>query len=230
MEITRREFLGYTAGAISVVGLPLPESTPTATRLRKLDKWQVLGTTGRPSIPESALGYHAALPQERQRVDPWERPSVPSCSLLIYPSLLVINQKDAAFLTRCMNRGATVVIESGAGFMKHFAFRRHRRQLRERLQIPVTAPVDLWSNGSRPSTPYVEYTWPQRARIRDFSRVVPPAEQPGEIIAWAGELPVAFKRRVGAGTLIYLGSPVGPALWAGDVEAKRWLHAVALTA
>jgi len=231
MDITRREFLGYTAGgAISVMGLPLPESTPTATRLRKLDKWRVLGTTRRPSIPESALGYHAAIPVERQRFEPWEKSAVSSCSLLIYPSLLVINQTEAAFLTRCMNSGATVVIESGAGFMKHFAFRRHRRQLRERLQIPVAAPVDLWSHGSRPSTPYVEYTWPRRATIRDFSRVVPPAEQPGEIIAWAGELPVAFKRRVGAGTLIYLGSPVGPALWAGDLEAKRWLHAVALTA
>ena len=228
MDITRREFLGYTAGgAISVMGLPLPESTPTATRLRKLDKWRVLGTTRRPSIPESALGYHAAIPVERQRFEPWEKSAVSSCSLLIYPSLLVINQTKAAVLTRCMNGGATVVIESGAGFMKHFAFRWHRRELRERLQIPVAAPVDLWSHGSRPSTPYVEYTWPRRARIRDFSRVVPPAEQPGEIIAWAGELPVAFKRRVGAGTLIYLGSPLGPALWAGDVDARRWLHAVA---
>ena len=165
MDITRREFLGYTAGAISVVGLPPPKSTPTATRLRKFDKWRVLGTTGRPSIPESALGYHAAIPLERQRFEPWERSGVSSCSLLIYPSLLVINQTEAAFLTRCMNRGATVVIESGAGFMKHFAFRRHRSQLRERLQIPVAAPVDLWSHGSGPSTPYVEYTWPRRARM-----------------------------------------------------------------
>jgi len=231
VDITRREFLGYTAGGtISVMGLPLPESTPTANRLRKLDKWRLFGTTGRPSIPESALGYHAAIPVERQRFEPWERTAVSSCSLLIYPSLLVINQTQAAFLTRCMNSGATVVIESGAGFMKHFAFRRHRRQLRERLQIRVGGPVDLWSPGSSRRTPYVEYTWPRCARIRDFSRVVPPSEQPGEIIAWAGELPVAFKRRVGAGTLIYLGSPVGPALWAGDLEAKRWLHAVALTA
>jgi hypothetical protein len=230
MDITRREFLGYTAGAISVVGLPLPESIPTATRLRKFDKWRVLGTTGRPSIPESALGYHAAIPAERQRFEPWERSVVSSSSLLIYPSLLVINQTEAAFLTRCLNRGATVVIESGAGFTKHFAFRRHRRQLRERLEILVGGPVDLWSPGSSRRTPYVEYTWPRRVRIRDFSRVVPPGEQPGEIIAWAGELPVAFKRRVGAGTLIYLGSPVGPALWAGDLEAKRWLHAVALAA
>ena len=96
MDITRREFLGYTAGAISVVGLRLPESTPTANRLRKFDKWRVLDTTGRPSIPESALGYHAAIPVERQRFEPWERSVVCSCSLLIYPSLLVINQIEAA--------------------------------------------------------------------------------------------------------------------------------------
>ena len=93
MDITRREFLGYTAGGtISVMGLPLPESTPTANRLRKLDKWRLFGTTGRPSIPESALGYHAAIPVERQRFEPWERTAVSSCSLLIYPSLPVINQ------------------------------------------------------------------------------------------------------------------------------------------
>jgi hypothetical protein len=66
--------------------------------------------------------------------------------------------------------------------------------------------------------------------MRDFSRVVPPGDQPGEIIAWAGDLPVALRRRVDAGTLIYLGSPLGPALWAGDVQARRWLYTVALAA
>jgi len=128
-----------------------------------------------------------------------------------------------------MNGGATVVIESGAGFMKHFAFRWHRRELRERLQIPVAAPVDLWSHGR--GRAHLRRVHLAAARQNSgFQSRRPAAEQPGEIIAWAGELPVAFKRRVGAGTLIYLGSPVGPALWAGDLEAKRWLHAVALTA
>ena len=129
MDITRREFLGYTAGAITVMGLPVPASTPGATRLPTLNECCVFGTSGRPWIPESALGYHAALPVERQSYD---------CSLLIYPSLLVINQTDAAFLTKCMNRGATVVIESGAGFMEHFAFRRHRRQLRTSCLWPIS--------------------------------------------------------------------------------------------
>ena len=55
----------------------------------------------------------------------------------------------------------------------------------------------------------------------------PADQQPGEIIAWAGDLAVAFRRRVEKGTLIYLGSPVGPALWTRDPDARRWLYAVA---
>jgi len=30
----------------------------------------------------------------------------------------------------------------------------------------------------------------------------------------------------GRGNLIVLGSPLGPALWAGDIEARQWLRAV----
>jgi hypothetical protein len=36
-------------------------------------------------------------------------------------------------------------------------------------------------------------------------------------------VPVALMRRVGRGTLLFLGSPLGPALWADDAEARRLL-------
>jgi hypothetical protein len=62
-----------------------------------------------------------------------------------------------------------------------------------------------------------------RASVRDYSRVVPLADQPGEVIGWAGGIAVALKRRVGMGTLVYLGSPLGPALWADDQQARRLL-------
>jgi hypothetical protein len=79
--------------------------------------------------------------------------------------------------------------------------------------------------------PYIAYSWPASAQIRDFSRVVPlgrRSEGAGEIIARVDGLPVALKRRLGRGDLIFLGSPLGPALWAGDAEARRWFGDVAL--
>jgi hypothetical protein len=229
MDISRREFLASTGGAVAVLGLRLP-STSSTPPVEKLDKWRVIGSSRQSPLPESLRGYSSALPKQRQRLDPSERTPLARCAVVIVPALVLLDDFFADSLTRCMQRGATVIIESGAGFASHWIFRQHRRRLREGLQIPVAAPVDLWSEGSSPRTPYVEYSWPRRATIRDFSRVVPPGEQPGEVIAWAGNLPVALKRRVGAGTLIYLGSPVGPALWAGDAEARRWLYAVALAA
>ena len=36
-------------------------------------------------------------------------------------------------------------------------------------------------------------------------------------------LPVALKRPSGRGRLMFLASPLGPALWAGDSEARGWL-------
>ena len=86
-----------------------------------------------------------------------------------------------------------------------------------------TSDADIrWSRGQN-RVPYVDFIWPHPAKIRDFSRVVPLGSHPGETIAWADGLRVAFKQRIERGTLIYLGSPLGPALWAGDVAARRWL-------
>src|SRR5437764_965136 len=66
----------------------------------------------------------------------------------------------------------------------------------------------------------------QRWRWRSVScaRTGPVGRQAGEVIAWVDGVPVALKRRGGrGGTLIFLGSPLGPALWAGDAQARRWL-------
>src|SRR2546429_268865 len=98
--------------------------------------------------------------------------------------------------------------------------------LRDQLGVHIEAPVRLWSSRGASGVPYVDYSWPASATIRDFSRVVPlerQSEGAGEIIAWVDDLPVALRRRYGRGDLIFLGSPLGPALWAGDAEARRWL-------
>lgn len=215
MDLSRREFLGYTAGAIGAVGLPLPHAARTEPPLPISVDNESYGS-------ESWRGYIAALPRELSPLD--------RCSLLIVPRLMRLSPFRARQMIAVLARGGTVVIESGAGFADAATFRHHARALREGLQLQVAAPVDRWADQSTPRTPYIEFTWPRRASIRDFSRFVPPAEQPGEIIAWARDVPVALKRPVASGTLIYLGSPVGPSLWTGDAEARRWVYAVALAA
>jgi hypothetical protein len=118
--------------------------------------------------------------------------------------------------------------------------------LHRSFDLAVEPPVDLWSGKSgddrlfahrtrphprknmdgRESIPYVNYTWPRETRVRDFSRVIPVSAKGGDVIGRVGPLPVALKRRWANGTLIFLGSPLGPGLRAGDPEARSWLRLV----
>ena len=213
MDLSRREFLSCAAAAMSH-RLPIPSRVAHAVR----PVGCILPVAGQCSLPESISGFHAALDTEPRAV---------AGHLVVVPALLELPLDFARGIVSWLRHGATVIVESGAGFTGQLSFRRHRRSLRDGLQLAVHTPVRLWSE-QRPfrRTPYVDYTWPHPAKIRDFSRVVPLEDQPGEIIARADGLPVALKRRTGPGTLIYLGSPLGPALWAGDVAGKRWLLSI----
>jgi len=63
-------------------------------------------------------------------------------------------------------------------------------------------------------------------KIREFAPVrLAPA--PGdEIIATFAGQPVGLRRRVGHGTLITLGSPLGPVFLTGDPDARLWLDGI----
>lgn len=142
---------------------------------------------------------------------------------LIVPAAGEIPPAAVRAITACLAAGGLVMLESGAGFASERDRSRHRTVLREALGVHVESPVDVWPHRS---IPYVDFTWPVAAKVRDFSRVVPLASGAREIIARVNGLPVALRRRSGRGTLIVLGSPLGPALWAGDAAALQWLRAV----
>ena len=207
MDLSRREFLTCTAGAM-LVQLPFPR--PATLEQPRLAR--IIQINRQCSIPESVAGYHSALAGRSLS------------HVVIYPAILQMPLSHAQTIRSWLTFGATVVVESGAGFAADLRFRQHRRSLRAGLDVDVSAPVDLRIPhcGAR-RAPYIDYTWPYPAKVRDFSRVVPLGDQPGEIIAWADGLPVALRRQVGRGTLIVLGSPLGPALWAGDMQARSWL-------
>ncbi len=201
MVMSRRQFLGCAAGAITIA-LPTegsPGNEPSVVT--------VLDLKQHCSLRESIAGYELASAGVVSR-----RP------VLIVPAALALPAVATYQIAKCLRGGGTVLLESGAGFVGESGFRIHRDALRGQLQIRVAA-ARFKSRG----VPYVDYAWPYPTKIRDFSRVVPVGDQPGEVIARVDGLPVALKRQVGAGTLIFLGSPLGPALWAGDTEARQWL-------
>ena len=223
----RRQFLGCAAGTVAMGLWRLGRSPVRADASLTC---VLLDLQRHGGLVESLSGYEAALTAAGVR---WMRAGAQSVSpspsssrraVLIVPGALEIPLPAVQAILSSLHAGASVILESGAGFAAGRDFAAHQVVLREQLQLRVEAPVPLWSAPARSrGIPYVDYTWPSPARIRDFSRVVPLGRQAGEIIARVDGLPVALKRQSGRGALIFLGSPLGPALWAGDGEARRWL-------
>ena len=227
MAVSRRGFLGYAAGA-SAAGLAgaaglgslfVKSSGPLAGCL--------LADSGRYCpLPESAAGYATALSaagieHERQSFD-----SLGPARAIVLPAAGRMEQAQLASIRDHLERGSTVLFESGAGYLNSGEFNTHRRLIKSVFGLSLHAPIRLWDSAdSSRQSPYVDYRWPFAAKIRDFSRIVPVDSRDGEAIAWFNDLPVAVRRRVGKGTLVFLGSPMGPHLLHGDREAGNWLKA-----
>jgi hypothetical protein len=147
-------------------------------------------------------------------------------SVLIVPAALAIVGAAARRIVMHVEDGGMLILESGATFAAAGSpeFLGHRDALRELFGLDIEPARALVRT---PRIPYVHFRWPSPALVRDFSAIVPvePCDD-DEGIARVGETTVALARRRGRGTLIFLGSPMGPALWAGDTEARRWLREV----
>lgn len=150
-----------------------------------------------------------------------------------------------------LEQGATVLWESGAAFLEPREFTEQQALASQYFDISIQRPIDVWSqatsvksDSSRKDSaekspiarkiraigheqiPYVTYRWPDEAHLRDFSRLIPVSAPVGQAIAHWRDIPVAWMKPAGAGTLIFLGSPLGPALRTGDTEANRLLHSM----
>jgi hypothetical protein len=227
MRINRRDFLAC-AGAVAMgPGLdPWPAGRVFPTGLTGPVR-VLLDLSEQGGLGESIAGYETALSSMGEgfvRVGPG---SLRRCEVVILPAATKLRAETLAAIALRLEAGAVAMLESGAAFGTASEFAAQRAMLRDHLGVHIEAPVDLWAGRPAPrAVPYIDYTWPQPATVRDFSRVVPlgAPTQPGELIASVEGRPVALRRRCGRGTLLFLGSPLGPALWAGDAQARRWLQ------
>src|SRR6266704_525655 len=154
MSITRRRFLGYTAGVVTaglrgLPGLPLdPTSRP----------YVLLDLNERGCFRESVSGYESALTSagaQWMRADArWMSPS--RCAVLIVPAALEIPPPAVRAIVSCLQAGASVILESGGGFAADRDYRAHRVALRDYLQLQIEAPVNLWPDNSSLRIPYVD--------------------------------------------------------------------------
>lgn len=245
MRVSRRNFLSVTGTVATLfpfrpVGLHTLDCPPEFdVDCALLD----LGTQC--SLRESLQGYQAALGGRHEKLSPAGIFSLGRCRIAIVPGFGILDAVLASALWDLLQSGTTLLLECGGGFLNHSEFASHQRMLHRYFDITIGRPVDLWSGSvdhaprkPRPvrhprngqdnpqSVPYVHYRWPSETEVRDFSLAIPVSAPTGNVIGNIGELPVAWKIRIGKGTLIFLGSPIGPALLAGDSHAHAWLHSV----
>ncbi len=246
MKISRRDFVGsVTSAAATLCSFPPVWLDTLGSRQKRALKCALLDLNSHCVLRESLQGYQAALAGEHDLFEA-KLDSRYRYGIAIVPGLGVMEPSVASSLVGLLEAGTNLVLESGAGFLSPSEFTSHQKMLSRYFDIAIDPPVDLRlaksTDGSffprRPGrnpgkklegqrfVPYVNYSWPHETRVRDFSRVVPLSLGTRDVIGTVGTLPVALKRRVGKGTLIFLGSPMGPALRAGDPEARSWLRLV----
>jgi hypothetical protein len=179
-------------------------------------------------LRESLSGYQSALIGEHPFLAAAGLDAERDWRVAIVPGLGPMDSVTAQTLSDLVYEGALIILESAGGFMSPTEFRGHQKVLGRYFGVEVAQPVELWKADAsgHARIPYVNYDWPRLAMVRDFSRVVPVSPGSGEVIGTVGDLPVAVKKRVGQGTLIFLGSPLGPLLQAGDAEARSWLQSI----
>jgi hypothetical protein len=221
VRLSRRTFLAVSGSAVvatSWAGVTPPDAEAVIVEP---------ASTG--PMPESGVGYARAAAAlglvSRRRPYGDNGGRLPQGGLVIAPEATRVTPAMARRFVEAAWGGAQVVIETAGAFADAAATARH--DLSAGFGIRAGAPVRLWPAAGRRRVPYVDFTWPMVAKIRDFSRVVPLSAPGWRVAATVDGMPVALARRVGRGTLTVLGSPVGPALAYDDREALAWLSSLA---
>jgi len=224
MKLSRREFVGGSAACASGFCVPGVAGVALAGAPTEAD-CIVFDLGANCVLPESLQGYREALNAEvvvaALDARRWQHRS----GLVIVPGAGIVNATEASVLLELLDGGTTVLLESGGAFLDPKEMTAQQQMLRTFFDLSVLEPVELWSDHQ--CAPYVQYHWPREIMVRDFSRAIPVVAPGAETIGRLDGLQVAIKKLFGNGLLIFLGSPLGPALRAGDREARAWLQALA---
>jgi hypothetical protein len=154
---------------------------------------------------ESAKGFQLLLTRNRAAFD---------AKVIIVPGARQLSRETGLELLQKVTSGGWLILESGLPFMLREEAMGQIRVLRDVFGLRVQAPL---ANGGA----YIEYAWPLRRLVRDFSMFTPVECSADEKIAEFAGVAVCAKRRIGKGGVIFLGSMLGPGLLAEEREAHE---------
>jgi hypothetical protein len=240
VKVSRREFVstaGCAAAAASLCAIPSFEFAASDPAGRSVASCALLDLEANCALPESLAGMRAALGATHRRFT--EIALKGAGPIVVVPAAGTVRAETFGVVAELVERGTIVLWESGAAFLNSDDFARQQALIVDHFGIAMERPIDVWSQsalrrantgaknesarGARATghaqVPYVAYHWPREVHVRDFSRVIPVSAANGRAIGLWREIPVAWRKQIGAGTLIFVGSPVGPALLAGDSDA-----------
>ena len=205
---TRREFL--TGLAIASLAARLPAANRAAPR--RAEVWLEDHCLSQ----ESALGFRRLLKRDTVSNGSTQS-SIASSSLIIVPGIRRMSPARGNDLLQRMHDGTWVVLESGVGFSS-MAEAKHQADLFKRIFGLKLLPAVKVAQCPAVAT-YVEYTKPVCRLARTFEAITPIDCEPTEVIARFGRHSVCARKRVGRGGLVFLGSMLGPGLFAEEREA-----------
>ncbi len=205
---TRREFL--TGLALAPLAARLPAVQPQSTLSAEI--WPEDHCLSE----ESALGFRRLLGRHSVAGDSF-RPCKASGSLIIVPGVRLLSLARGAKLLERIRGGAWIILESGLGFSSR-AESRHQAEVCERIfDLKLLPPMKVTNHRTRIA--YVEYSRPIRCLVRTFEAITPVCCDMSEVIAQFGNHTTCARKTIGRGGLVYLGSMLGPGLYAEEREA-----------
>lgn len=234
MGVSRRAFLRFAA-CVPIAGAG--QVAANGSGVTASDKTGALLVNSSCLLRESFEGYKACVAAAGMKYAVGPPGCSVDASLVLAPAAALTSVSEARSLRRRAESGALVLVESGAMFLSPAEVLRHQSVTQSVFGLTALSPLELWTQPVH-RFPYVDFTWPVLARVRDFSRLaqlVPlTADRHGEeraaAIAHIGSAVAAVKICTGDGILIFLGSPLGPHLLAGDREALSWFGVLAALA
>ncbi len=213
--ISRRLFVAGSAGVMAL----------RARRPRVSEsKPAILDLEAGCGLPESIRGFHAAM-KSAEVVRRVRR----NTDLIIVPGAMALAAQTVDQIHSAADMGSTIILETAIAFGNAREFAGQRRILSREFGIEIESPIDLWRGAVGSGLPYIEYKRPL-VFVRDFGHAVPVVATGDQALAAVQNFTVAASVPFGPGKIIFLGSPLGPVLLAGDREGAHWLSSQALQA